>query len=159
MKTSSVGIALICHFEGCKLTAYKCPAGIWTVGYGHTGAGVTSGLTITQDRAEQLLAADLLNFETGVYGMTGSILQCRFDALVSFSYNLGLHTLEGSTLLRKFRLGDIAGASAEFPRWCHVGGAGVVLEGLVRRRAAERVLFDAGDWMSAVQPIQPKLAA
>jgi len=157
MKTSPIGVALICHFEGCDLTSYKCPAGIWTVGYGHTGPGVTSGLTITQDRAEQLLAADLLMFETGVFGMTGNILQCRFDALVSFAYNLGLHTLEGSTLLRKFRLGDFAGASAEFPRWCHIGLE--IVDGLAARRAAERLMFDGRWFESDIRLTVPKLAA
>jgi lysozyme len=155
MKTSPAGIALICKYEGCKLTAYPDASTrrIWTVGYGHTGAGVTQGLTITQERAEQLLAADLVTFETAVRALTspmlvtlrpGGIVVCvltqgQFDALVSFSYNVGAHTLAASTLLRKLNAGDIGGAAAEFAKWTHAGAE--VLPGLVRRRAAERALF------------------
>lgn len=140
MKTSQNGINLIKQFEGCKLTAYKCPAGVWTIGYGHTN-GVKSGQTITQAKAEEYLKSDLIKYENYVNGYVKvSLNQNQFDALVSFTYNCGGGALKTSTLLKKLNNKDYTGASNEFPRWNKSNGK--VLNGLVKRRTAEKTLFD-----------------
>lgn len=146
-KTATKGIDLIKEFEGCKLTAYKCPAGVWTIGYGHTGSvdgkAITSGMTITAAKATELLKADLSKFEAAVNSyVTAPITQNMFDALVSFTFNCGAGALKGSTLLKKLNAKDYDGAAAEFPKWNKAGGK--VLNGLVRRREAERCLFMLG---------------
>ncbi|WP_374424977.1 lysozyme [Chromobacterium sp.] len=140
MKTSDAGVTLVKSSEGLKLVAYKCPAGIWTNGYGHTGPDVTPGQVITQAQADALLARDLSRFETGVTRLVKVPLnQNQFDALVCFSFNLGLGALQGSTLLRLLNAGDYAGAAAQFLRWNKAGGK--ELPGLTRRRAAEQAMF------------------
>jgi lysozyme len=141
MKISERGIELIRQFEGCKLVGYADAVGIPTVGYGHTGPEVYVGKRISQPEANALLAYDLAKFEKGVTELTtGCVLnQNQFDALVSFSFNVGLAALKRSTLLRKLKAGDSAGAAAQFLSWTKAGGK--VLKGLVRRRAAERDLF------------------
>ena len=90
MKTSQKGIDLIKNFEGCRLDAYKCPAGVWTIGYGHTG-NVHKGMAITQEAAEAFLREDLVKFElkVGKYDSAYHWNQNEFDALVSFAYNIG----------------------------------------------------------------------
>ncbi|WP_043632630.1 lysozyme [Chromobacterium haemolyticum] len=140
MKTSANGIKLIQGFEGLRLKAYQDSVGIWTIGYGHTGPDVTPGMVITQAQADALLARDLNRFESGVTRLVQVPLnQNQFDALVCFSFNLGLGALQGSTLLRLLNAGDYAGAAAQFPRWNKAGGK--ELPGLTRRRAAEQALF------------------
>lgn len=140
MKTSQRGIDLIRQFEGERLSAYLCPAGIPTIGVGHTGPDVHMGTRITAAQSEALLKQDLAKFETGVEKLvTHPITQDQFDALVSFSFNLGLGALKGSTLLKKLNAGDFQGASNEFSKWVNAGGQR--LAGLVRRRAAEQMLF------------------
>ncbi len=139
MHISPRGLALIKAFEGCRLTAYLCPAGILTIGFGHTGRDVTEGLRITAEAAEELLRGDLMRFEDGVRRLAGETSQSRFDALVSFAFNLGLGALAGSTLLKRHRAGDFARAANEFLRWNKAGG--IVPPGLTRRRAAERRLY------------------
>ena len=140
MKTSQTGIDLICSFEGCKLTSYRDIVGILTIGYGHTGEDVQEDQTITQDDAVNLLKKDLNKFEDGVNNLVQVDLnQNQFDALVSFSYNLGLHTLGGSTLLKDINNGDFDSAANEFLKWDHAGGK--VVQGLLRRRQAEKDLF------------------
>ena len=140
MKTSANGIKLIQGFEGLRLKAYQDSVGVWTIGYGHTGSDVTPGLVINQAQADALLARDLERFETGVTRLVQVPLnQNQFDALVSFSYNLGLGSLQGSTLLRLLNADDYAGAAAQFPRWNKAGGK--ELPGLTRRRAAEQAMF------------------
>lgn len=143
-KTATKGIDLIKSFEGCKLTAYKCPAGVWTIGYGHTGKvdgkAVASGMTITAAKATELLRADLSKFEAAVNSyVTAPITQNMFDALVSFAFNCGSVALKSSTLLKKLNAKDYSGAAAEFPKWNKAGG--VVLNGLIRRREREQQLF------------------
>ena len=139
MNTSRTGIELIKKFEGCVLTAYKCPAGIWTIGYGHT-TGVKEGQTITNKEAEALLKQDLLTFETYVSNLvTVEINQNQFDALVSFCYNLGPGNLKTSTLLKLLNNGNFEGAAEQFDRWVYAGGK--KLSGLIKRRAAEKALF------------------
>lgn len=138
MKISPAGIALVREFEGCKLTAYLCPAGVWTVGVGSTGPHVHPGLTITQAEADALLLKDLMRFEIGVSELiTKPLSQGQFDALVSFCFNLGCGALEDSTLRRRLNAGEDPNAvfPQELPKWVKAGGQ--TLPGLVRRREAE----------------------
>ncbi|HDV8501636.1 TPA: lysozyme [Enterobacter bugandensis] len=144
MQTSEKGIALIKKFEGCKLTAYQDSVGVWTIGYGWTqpvdGKLIRAGMTIKQETAERLLKTGLVSYENDVSRLVKvGLTQGQFDALVSFTYNLGARSLSTSTLLRKLNAGDYAGAADEFPRWNKAGGK--VLNGLTRRREAERALF------------------
>lgn len=144
MQTSEKGIALIKQFEGCKLTAYQDSVGVWTIGYGWTqpvdGKPIRAGMTIKQETAERLLKTGLVSYEGDVSRLVKVVLtQGQFDALVSFTYNLGARSLSTSTLLRKLNAGDYAGAADEFLRWNKAGGK--VLNGLTRRREAERALF------------------
>lgn len=144
MQTSEKGIALIKQFEGCKLTAYQDSVGIWTIGYGWTqpvdGKPIRAGMTIKQETAERLLKTGLVSYESDVSRLVKvGVTQEQFDALVSFTYNLGARSLSTSTLLRKLNAGDYAGAADEFLRWNKAGGK--VLNGLTRRREAERALF------------------
>lgn len=144
MQTSEKGIALIKEFEGCKLTAYQDSVGVWTIGYGWTqpvdGKPIRAGMTIKQETAERLLKTGLVSYENDVSRLVKVRLkQGQFDALVSFTYNLGARSLSTSTLLRKLNAGDCAGAADEFLRWNKAGGK--VLNGLTRRREAERALF------------------
>jgi lysozyme len=140
MHTSQKGLDLIKSFEGLRLSAYKCPADVWTIGYGTT-AGVKPGQNITKERAEELLREDVKRFEQQVMRLVKvPLTQGQFDALTSFVYNLGAGNLSNSTLLRLLNAGDYAGAAAQFDRWNKAGGK--VLAGLVRRRAAERALFE-----------------
>lgn len=140
MKISQKGIDLVKSFEGLELKAYKDSVGVLTVGWGSTGSHVTAGMTITKEQAEQLLKKDLECFEKGVSDLVKvKLTQNQFDALVSFSFNLGLGNLKSSTLLKKLNASDYTGASKEFERWNRAGGK--VLAGLTRRRIAERDLF------------------
>lgn len=144
MQTSDKGIALIKEFEGCKLTAYQDSVGVWTIGYGWTqpvdGKPIRAGMTIKQETAERLLKTGLVSYENDVSRLVKvGLTQGQFDALVSFMYNLGSRSLSTSTLLRKLNAGDYAGAADEFLRWNKAGGK--VLNGLTRRREAERALF------------------
>ena len=138
MKISADGVKLIKRFEGCKLKAYRCSAGVLTIGYGSTGDHVKEGMVITQEEAEKLLFDDIERFERGVDKLC-KVEQCKFDALVSFAFNLGLGNLEKSTLLKKIKANDFNGAADEFLKWNKAGGK--VLEGLKKRRQAERWLF------------------
>lgn len=137
--TSTAGREMIKQFEGCRLTSYQDGGGLWTIGYGHTGLGVRPKETITQAVAEELFSEDIKRIETGVRRLVGTVSQNQFDALVSFAFNEGLHSLEVSTLLKKFKRGDVEGAAGEFHRWVTVRGDRY--EGLVKRRAQERDLF------------------
>ncbi|WP_379933102.1 lysozyme [Enterobacter sichuanensis] len=144
MQTSDKGIALIKEFEGCKLTAYQDSVGVWTIGYGWTqpvdGKPIRAGMTIKQETAERLLKTGLISYESDVSRLVKvGLTQGQFDALVSFTYNLGARSLSTSTLLRKLNSGDYAAAADEFLRWNKAGGK--VLNGLTRRREAERALF------------------
>ncbi len=145
---SAEGLALIKHFEGLYLKAYVCPAGVWTIGYGHTGlahndGSVKAGRVITEGEAVLLLARDLGNVGRSVKALVKlPMTQAQFDALVSFQFNLG--KLGASTLLKLFNAGDDVGAAGQFSRWVYAGGER--LKGLVRRRAAERAHFEGGDW-------------
>ena len=139
MKTSQNGINLIKSFEGCKLTAYKCPAGVWTIGYGHT-KGVKQGMKISQLQADTYLKNDLKTYENYVSKYVKVTLnQNQFDALVSFTFNCGGGALKSSTLLKKLNNGDYTGAANELLRWNKSNGK--ELAGLTKRRKTEKALF------------------
>tara|TARA_B100000530_G_scaffold132705_1_gene82713 strand:- start:5271 stop:5696 length:426 start_codon:yes stop_codon:yes gene_type:complete len=141
MQTSKTGIDLIKHFEGCELYAYKCPAGVWTIGYGHT-KGVEPGMQITEQDAEDMLKEELIEYESYINDLvTVGLNQNQFDAMVSWVYNLGAGNLKASTLLKVLNAGDYAGVPEQMLRWNKAGGK--VLEGLTRRRQAEADLFAA----------------
>lgn len=134
MTTSEKGLALIKQFEGCRLTAYKCPAGVWTIGWGHTG-GVKQGRTITQAEADKLLREDLKQFEAKVAKYSSyNWNQNEFDALVSFAYNVG--SIDGLTAKGTRKRSTIADKMLAYNK-----GGSKVLAGLTRRRKAERELF------------------
>ncbi|ARS54313.1 lysozyme [Kushneria konosiri] len=139
MRTSQNGLDLIKASEGLELTAYRDSVGVPTIGYGHT-LNVKMGDVITASRAESLLQSDLRRFEAAVNRMVVvEINQNQFDALVSLCFNVGNAAIKSSTLLRLLNAGDYLGAADQFPRWVYAGG--VKLNGLVKRRAAERDLF------------------
>ena len=135
------GIDIIKKFEGCKLKAYLCPAGIPTIGYGHT-YGVKLDRTITQDQANILLEQDYQDALNGVEELIKVPLsENQIGALASFVFNLGRGKLLGSTLRKKLNQGDSKGAAEEFDKW--VFSKGVKLNGLIARRAAEKALFES----------------
>ena len=130
---------LIKSFEGLELEAYLCPAGIWTIGYGHTG-NVQKGQKITKQEADELLDVDLSVFRKGVRNLVKVPLNSnQFGALVSFAYNVGLGNLRSSTLLKMLNAGDYNGAADQLLRWNKSNGK--VIRGLARRREAERAVF------------------
>lgn len=138
-KIGQTGLELIKQFEGCRLTAYKCAAGVWTIGYGHT-AGVKQGQTITQAQAENFLKQDCEKFERYVNNatyvpITEKLNQNQFDALVSFAYNCGAYNLKKLCAGRNAT--QIVNAMPKYNK-----AAGKTLNGLVRRRAAEVALFN-----------------
>ena len=157
MNVSPQAIRTIKHHEGVRLRPYRCPALLWTVGVGHVLYPAQGRLKLkdrkgyalkdadnrvwTQNEVDALLRSDLARFEQGVARMcpavTGS--QGRFDALVSFSFNVGLGTLQRSTLRAKFNRGDYDGAAAEFIKFTKAGGK--VLKGLVNRRSDEVAMY------------------
>lgn len=141
MHISEEGLQLIKKHEGLRLTAYQCPAGVWTIGYGST-RGVTEGMTITEEEADERLRKDVETAERCIAASVRvSLTQAQHDALCSFIFNLGCGAFGKSTLLRKINEGDDVGASAEFGKW--VNAAGKRLPGLVARRKDEADLFMA----------------
>ena len=143
MSAISKALELIKAFEGCKLKAYLCPAGVPTIGWGATGPDVRLGMVWTQDQADNRLLTDAARFARGVAQLVKvPVNDNQGGALISFAYNVGLGNLAMSTLLRLLNGGNYAGASAQFMRWDKAGGKR--LTGLTRRRAAERALFDHG---------------
>lgn len=143
MKTSPKGIALIKEFEGLRLKAYLCPGGVWTIGYGHT-VGVKPGMVITEAQAEELLKEDLTVFEQVVNDQNLDLTQNMFDALVSFTFNVGVGNFRRSTLLAKIKVNPLDNTILdEFLRWVYSKGR--VLPGLQRRRLAEMKLYFSKD--------------
>ena len=140
MKVSNDCISLIKQFEGCQLTAYKCPSGVWTIGYGHT-AGVKEGMKISQAQAELYLLDDLQKYADRVnkYDSKYSWKQNEFDALVSFCYNIG--NIDQLTAKGTHTKETIATNMLNFNKAKDKTGKLVVLNGLVRRRKAEHALF------------------
>jgi lysozyme len=145
MKASLKCIELIKKFEGFSAKPYLCPAKVWTIGYGSTryedGTPVKStDKPIDESRAIQIMQETLKTYENAVSRyVTVNINQNQFDALVSFAYNLGNKALLNSTLLKRINEGNFLAANNQFMRWVYADG--VKLQGLVRRREAERVLF------------------
>ena len=147
MRISQQGVDLIKRHEGLRMEAYRDPAGVITIGYGHTRTA-RIGCTVTIAEAEALLCADLDHFEAGVAGLvTRPIKQSQFDALVCFAFNVGLDIdaderaegLGDSTLLALVNAGRDQDAAIEFLRWNRAGGRPLL--GLTRRRLAEAQLF------------------
>jgi len=143
MQYSKNGLHLTESFEGVRLSAYPDPGtggDPWTIGYGHTGPEVHSGMTITQEQAELYLAEDVKRAEADVNAkLTVEVTQDEFDALVDFAFNCGCGNLNNSTLLKKLNAGDFEGAAQEFLKWDMA--AGHHMAGLLRRRQAEELLF------------------
>jgi lysozyme len=149
-KLTAAGANLIKHFEGClkkvgpdRYTAYKCPAGVATIGWGHTnhhGRKFSMGDIWSQAEVDAEFLSDMSGFEAAVRRLVKVPLEpWQFDALTSFAYNCGEGNLQKSTLLKKVNASDFAGAAEEFARWNKSGGK--VLAGLTRRRASEALLF------------------
>lgn len=133
--------ALIKQWEDCKLTAYLCPAGVWTIGWGATGQGIGPGVTWTQAKADRRLAADVASFADAVRSAVKVPTEPHeMAALTSLAYNIGAQAFRDSTLLRKLNAEDMQGAANEFPKWRMADGE--VSQGLVNRRAAERAIFE-----------------
>ena len=151
METSERGINMIIAFEGMELNAYKCPAGVWTIGVGHTGevdgVPVKRGMLITQAKAKELLREDLKKVELYLnrQSFAGRLTQGQFDALVSFLFNVGSGAFQTSTMRKCLCTGDFEGAAAQFGRWIFgtVNGKKEQLPGLVTRREKEREIFES----------------
>ena len=144
MNISKEGIALIKKFEGCELEAYKCAAGVWTIGYGHT-KDVKEGEVITKEEAESMLVHELQEYCNDVdIAVKVDLKQNEFDALVSWTYNLGPTNLNSSTMLRVLNESKHDDVPTQIKRWNKAGGE--VLKGLIRRRNAEALMFEGKDW-------------
>lgn len=146
MNISNNGLALISEFEGCRLEAYRCPAGVWTIGIGHTGTvdgkKISAGMTITKEKAQKLLDDSLENRYEPAVRKLGPMNQNQYDALVSFCYNLGPGIFKGS-LLTAIQRGDWDDVARQMKLYnkATVNGEKVVLKGLTRRRNAEAELL------------------
>lgn len=139
MRTSQKGVSLIKSFEGLRLKSYQDSVGVWTIGFGAT-RGITAGMAITNEQAERMLVNDIGRFEPEIERLVKVPLsQAQWDALMSFTYNLGAANLGSSTLLKLLNASDYAGTAEQFPRWNKAGGQ--VLAGLTKRRLAERAMF------------------
>ena len=157
-RVSQQCIDLLHHFEGLhrvlpdgRIAAYLCPANVWTIGWGATGADPFNGGRIgpntiwTRAQADERFMQHLRQFERDTRAaLTIPTTQSQFDALVSFAYNLGNPALNRSTLLRLHNAGDFTGAAAQFIRWNRAGGQ--VLRGLTRRREAEARMYQGKAW-------------
>jgi lysozyme len=140
LKYSPVGLTLTQTFEGCRLTAYRDVRGVWTIGYGHTGPEVVPGLSWTQQQASQALEEDVMWASNAVQNAVQVILnQNQFDALVDFTFNVGIGAFQGSTLLHVLNNSDYVEAASQFGKWIYAGL--VISSGLVNRRKAESNLF------------------
>jgi lysozyme len=144
MNTSEAGLKLIKQLEGLRLKAYRCPAGIWTIGYGHTSAAgapeVRENMRISREEAETILKRDLAHFEDAVSSMVKvPLTDNRFDTLVSFAFNCGVAALRRSTLLKRVNAGAFDAVPGELMKWTRADGK--ELPGLVRRRRAEAALW------------------
>lgn len=148
MRAGAEGLALIQHFEGYSARAYRCPAGWLTIGYGHL-LQPGEPRVIDRPQAEMYLQQDVQIAERAVTQLiTASLDQHAYDALVSFTFNLGSGALERSTLRRLINGGEVDAAADQFARWVYADGR--KLPGLIRRRSAERLLFQGDEWRAAV---------
>ena len=144
MNISAEGLSLIKKFEGCELKAYRCAANVLTIGYGVT-KGVTEDMEISQEEAESLLQEEMHEYEGYINDMVKVPLeQHQFDSMVSWVFNLGSGNLSSSTLLKKLNNSEYDEVPEQIKRWNKAGGK--VLEGLVRRREAEALLFSGKSW-------------
>lgn len=140
MKTSQAGIDLICRFEGFVSKPYLCPAGVWTVGYGSTRGVTRDTPPVTKEQAEEILRRDVESAEAAVMRLCPALKkQNRFDAIVSFTFNLGAGALQRSTLRQKINRKDHLDVPPELMKWIYAGGR--KLPGLVARRAAEGAMY------------------
>ncbi len=149
MQVSKKGVDLIKLYEGRRLEAYQDIAGIWTVGYGHTGPDVYPGQRITEKEAERLLRKDLASHTAPIVkSATRQMTQQQFDAFASLCFNIGAPKFLGSTAFRRFNLGDDAGAAVAITWWnkARVNNQLEIVEGLVRRRADEAEVYLYGDY-------------
>ena len=148
MNIGNKGLELIKSFEGCRLSAYRCPAGVWTIGYGRT-QGVYEGMTITQEQADNMLREDVKYYANAVdrYNSRFNFNQAEFDALTSFTYNCGVGSLQAVM--------SCCNTKQEIAEECKLynKGGGVVLAGLVRRREEEYKLFNEGSNTSSTSNI------
>lgn len=146
---SEEGLALTKGFEGLRLGAYQDCAGVWTIGYGHTGSDVQEGGTVSEFEAEALLRADIASAVGCVRrAVEAAITQAQFDALVDFCFNVGRRSFLLSSLLKYVNRGEFESVPVQFGLWVHAGGKEV--PGLVRRRKAEAEMF-AGKAMACSQ--------
>lgn len=146
MNVPDTAIDLIRRFEGLRLDAYRCPAGVWTIGYGHTAALGEPiprlGMVITEDAAETILRADVADVAERIRPLiTVELTDNQFGALVSFAFNLGVRAFDGSTLRQVLNQGQYAAVPNELLRWVKGGRPIRVLPGLVARREAEGKLW------------------
>jgi lysozyme len=142
MKLNNGGITFIKKFESCRLSAYKDSKGVWTVGWGHTGKDVDSSTTFTQMQADIAFINDASKAVNAVNNLVKQLIsQNEFNALVSFVYNVGEGNFKSSTLLKELNNGNYVAAADEFPKWNHSGG--IVVNGLTKRRLAEKALFES----------------
>lgn len=153
MRTSTAGLNLIKSFEGLELAAYLCPAGVWTIGYGHTSAAgappVVAGMRITPDDAVAILRTDLTKYENAVSNAVKVRLsQNQFDALVSLCYNIGPEAFRKSSLVKKLNRGEYEAVPAALMAWNKAKGR--ELPGLTRRRRAEAKLWRG---INSAQPL------
>lgn len=130
---------LIRRFEGCRLMPYLCPAGVWTCGWGSTGADVFPGRKWTQEYADRRMALDAVKFARGTLALCPRLAGEPLCAIADFAYNLGLERLKASTLRRKINAASWGAARQELRKW--INGGGRRLEGLVLRREAEASLL------------------
>jgi len=145
MNISKEGLSLIKKFEGCELEAYLCPAGVWTIGYGHT-KDVKEGDKINRDEADYLLQEEMIEYESYINDFVEVPLeQNQFDALCSWVYNLGPTNLKNSTMLRVLNEEKYADVPQQIKRWNKAGGE--VLDGLIKRREAEAKMFAGEEWL------------
>ena len=145
MNISKEGLSLIKKFEGCELEAYLCPAGVWTIGYGHT-KDVKEGDKINKEEADYLLQEEMMEYESYINDFVEVPLeQNQFDALCSWVYNLGPTNLKNSTMLRVLNEEKYADVPQEIKRWNKAGGE--VLDGLIKRREAEAKMFAGEEWL------------
>jgi lysozyme len=144
MKISQEGLSLIKKFEGCELEAYRCAANVLTIGYGST-KDVKEGDSITQEEADALLLHEMDEYEGYVKdSVTVDLDQNQFDALVSWVFNLGPSNLKASTMLKVLNNKEFEEVPSQIKRWNKAGGK--VLQGLIRRREAEALLFEGKEW-------------
>ncbi len=147
-RISDNGLAKLQQWEGCQLKAYKDVAGILTIGFGHTGNDVKLGQTISQAQATRLLIQDLNRFEAAVSNLVKvPLTRNQRDALISFSFNVGVTAFKNSTLLKKLNAKKYSAVPSELMKWVNAGGRKV--PGLINRRTQEAALWGKGAHVSS----------